>query len=83
MRVIDELADCGVYCMSITGGEPLVRADFWELVDHMLERGMRIMVIYSNGALVDDGASWRSWALCSQTRTQCSFLRQVRVFIPF
>ena len=54
MRVIDELADCGVYRMSITGGEPLVRADFWELVDHMLERGMRIMVIYSNGALVDD-----------------------------
>ena len=54
MRVIDELADCGVYRMSITGGDPLVRADFWELVDHMLERGMRIMVIYSNGALVDD-----------------------------
>ena len=54
MCVIDELADCGVYRMSITGGEPLVRADFWELVDHMLERGMRIMVIYSNGALVDD-----------------------------
>ena len=54
MRIIDELADCGVYRMSITGGEPLVRSDFWELIDHMLERGMRIMMIYSNGALVTD-----------------------------
>ena len=54
MRIIDELADCGVYRMSITGGEPLVRSDFWELIDHMLEREMSITVIYSNGALVTD-----------------------------
>jgi len=54
IRIIDGLADCGVYQMSITGGEPLIRKDFWELVDHMLEKGLMIGEIYSNGALVTE-----------------------------
>ncbi|MDD4508715.1 MAG: radical SAM protein, partial [Eubacteriaceae bacterium] len=54
MNIIQELADCGVQNVSITGGEPLVRKDFFELVDAMLDRGLHIRIIYSNGKLVTD-----------------------------
>ncbi len=52
MKLIDELAECGVMNVTITGGEPLVRSDFFEIVDAMLEKGIQIRTIYSNGRLV-------------------------------
>lgn len=52
MKMVQELSDCGVMNVSLTGGEPLVRKDFPEIVDALLERGIRITQIYSNGALV-------------------------------
>lgn len=52
MRMVEELSDCGVMNVSLTGGEPLVRRDFLEIVDALIERGIRITQIYSNGALV-------------------------------
>lgn len=54
MRMVRELSDCGVMNVSLTGGEPLVRKDFLEIVDALLERGIRIIQIYSNGALVKE-----------------------------
>ena len=54
MSMIDELAECGVAQVSLTGGEPLVRGDFLEIVDALLERGIRITTIYSNGKLVNE-----------------------------
>ncbi|MBR1751582.1 MAG: radical SAM protein [Ruminococcus sp.] len=53
MRMIDELADCGVLRVSLTGGECLVRQDFMDIVDRLLEKGIYISMIYSNGALVN------------------------------
>jgi radical SAM protein with 4Fe4S-binding SPASM domain len=38
--------------VSITGGEPLVRSDFWEIVDELKRNQILISVIYSNGKLV-------------------------------
>ena len=35
-------------------GEPMVRADFWELVDEIIKRDIQIDTIYSNGLLVTD-----------------------------
>ncbi len=52
MRMVDELAECGVMNVSLTGGEALVRGDFMEIVDALLEREIRITTICSNGALV-------------------------------
>ncbi|MCR4770896.1 MAG: radical SAM protein [Oscillospiraceae bacterium] len=52
MKMVRELSDCGVMNVSLTGGEPLVRGDFLEIVDALTERGIRITQIYSNGALV-------------------------------
>ena len=54
LDVIDQLAECGIYQVSLTGGEPLVRSDFLELVDALVERNIVITQIYTNGALVTD-----------------------------
>lgn len=54
LDVADQIADCGVMRVSLTGGEPLVRRDFLQIVDRILERGMRICMIMTNGALVDE-----------------------------
>ena len=54
MSIVQQLIDCGVYEVSLTGGEPLVRKDFLEIVDALLAGGIRISTIYSNGKLVTD-----------------------------
>lgn len=54
MDIIEQLADCGVLRVDLTGGEPFVRADFWELIDSMLSHGIAISQIYTNGWLVDE-----------------------------
>lgn len=54
MEIVQQLHDCGVMSVSLTGGEPLVRKDFLEIVDALLERDIHIKEIYSNGALVNE-----------------------------
>ena len=41
-RAIDELADAGMMRVSIMGGEPLMRKDVGELVDHLKARGVNV-----------------------------------------
>ena len=53
LAIVDQIADCGIGLVSLTGGEPLIRRDFMAIVDRILERGMRIGTIMTNGALVD------------------------------
>jgi len=52
MDIGRQLIECGVREVSLTGGEPLVRRDFLELVDLLLSGGIKITTIYSNGLLV-------------------------------
>ncbi len=52
MKMVQELYECGVMNVSLTGGEALVRPDFMDIVDALIERDIRITQIYSNGALV-------------------------------
>ena len=54
MAIVQQLIDCGVMEVSLTGGEPLVRKDFMDIVDALLAGGIRITTIYSNGRLVTD-----------------------------
>jgi radical SAM protein with 4Fe4S-binding SPASM domain len=54
MDIVTQLAQCGVMEVTLTGGEPLVRSDFMEIVDALLKNGIRISTIYSNGCLVTD-----------------------------
>lgn len=52
--IVSQLAQCGVMEVSLTGGEPLVRRDFLDIVDELQKNGIRIITIYSNGRLVTD-----------------------------
>lgn len=54
MDVLKQLADAGINKISLTGGEPLVRSDFEEIVAYITSRKMRIIQIYSNGFLVNE-----------------------------
>lgn len=54
MDIVNQIADCGIFNVSLTGGEALVRKDFLEIVDALIERDINITTIYSNGFLVTD-----------------------------
>ena len=53
-RIVDEIAACGVLKVSLTGGEPLIRPDLWEIIDRLKEHKVDISVLYTNGALLSD-----------------------------
>ena len=52
--IVDQLYDCGIRTITMTGGEPFVRSDFWKLTDYILSKGMLIEKIYTNGWLLDE-----------------------------
>lgn len=54
MEIAHQLIECGIREVSLTGGEPLLRKDFLELVDVLTSGGIKITTIYSNGRLVTD-----------------------------
>ncbi|MDV2482469.1 radical SAM protein [Methanoculleus sp. Wushi-C6] len=49
--LIDDLARAGVPLLLLSGGEPLVREDFWTLAAHARERGLRT-ALSTNGTLI-------------------------------
>ncbi|MFY9943832.1 MAG: mycofactocin radical SAM maturase [Desulfobacterales bacterium] len=56
--VIDELARNKVFQFNIGGGEPFMRPDFLDLMDHAHEKGM-VTCISTNGTLIDDDVARR------------------------
>ena len=52
--LIDQMEECGVQNVDITGGEPFVRQDIWELIDRILSHNMVVNQIYTNGWLLND-----------------------------
>jgi len=54
ISAIDEMCDCGTRKIHFTGGEPLVREDFLQLLGYCRKKGISISV-NSNGALVRQG----------------------------
>lgn len=53
-EVMDMLVECGIHSVSITGGEPLVRKDFWQIVDALSERDIRLNTLFTNGLLFNE-----------------------------
>ncbi len=49
---IDELSGAGMARLGLTGGEPLLRPDFPEIVSHAKGRGL-FCTVFTNGSLVD------------------------------
>lgn len=52
--ILDELRDAGVFRISITGGECLIRKDILLIFDKIKENGMELVALYTNGWLVDE-----------------------------
>jgi mycofactocin radical SAM maturase len=58
MAVIDEMAAMQIFYVNIGGGEPLIRGDFFELVDHAVERGVGVK-FSTNGIRLDKARAER------------------------
>lgn len=57
-RFIDDLAAFGVPVLLFSGGEPLMRPDFFELAAYAREKGIR-PVVSTNGTLITRETAWR------------------------
>ena len=51
LRLIDDLGDFGAPVMLFSGGEPLMRPDIFELIEHAAAKNMRA-VVSTNGTLI-------------------------------
>ncbi len=51
-RVIDDLAAFQVPAVLLSGGEPLTRPDFWELVTYARDKGLKL-TLSTNGTLIE------------------------------
>ena len=60
--VLDELHDLQVFYINIGGGEPMIRRDFFELVEYSIERGIGVK-FSTNGAFIDAAKARRLAAM--------------------
>jgi len=56
--VIDQLADMGTMYLEITGGEPLIRPDIWQILKYAKKREFAIM-LHTNASLVTEDVAWQ------------------------
>ena len=59
---IDEVADMKVFYINIGGGEPMIRRDFFELVEHAVSRQVGVK-FSTNGTRIDEAAARRLAAM--------------------
>lgn len=52
--IIKQLSEANIYKVSLTGGEPFVRKDFWDIVDELIAKRITIYQIYTNGFLINE-----------------------------
>jgi radical SAM protein with 4Fe4S-binding SPASM domain len=50
-RIFDEIAEEGCLCLLLTGGEPLLRPDFPEILEYAVRKGFLVR-LYTNGTLL-------------------------------
>ncbi len=54
LDIVRQISEAGILDVSLTGGEPLVRTDFFDIVDALLDERITISQVFTNGVLVDD-----------------------------
>jgi radical SAM protein with 4Fe4S-binding SPASM domain len=52
-RVISEASIMGVRAIGLSGGEPLMRPDFWKIAEHAVGKGLLVGLV-SNGLLINE-----------------------------
>jgi len=55
-NIIDQLSACGALFISFTGGEPLLREDFWQIAGYARDRNFALQ-LQTNGTLIDKSAA--------------------------
>lgn len=68
LALIDQLAAAGEMILAFSGGEPLLRPDWRELVRHAVERDL-VVTLVTNGSRVDDEVAGELAALGLQSVT--------------
>ncbi|MBT6447003.1 MAG: mycofactocin radical SAM maturase, partial [Acidimicrobiaceae bacterium] len=58
LAVVDELADLQVFYVNLGGGEPMIRKDFLDIVDHAVSRNVGVK-FSTNGYYIDKAAAER------------------------
>lgn len=53
LEITRQLAEMGMLDVNISGGEPLIRPDFWEIYEGIIRQGI-YPSIFTNGALIDE-----------------------------
>lgn len=50
--IIDQIADLKIEHIIFSGGEPIIRADIFELIEHAVSRKIKMITLISNGSLI-------------------------------
>lgn len=62
LSIAEQARDAGMLYLLLTGGEPLLHPDFWEIYEKLVRMGLLVSV-NTNGSLIDDAAIERFRAL--------------------
>lgn len=54
MRFLDEMAECGLKGVRLTGGEPTLHPNFREILEGIRERDLRLRTLITNGSRLDE-----------------------------
>jgi len=58
LRILDELAEAGTLELCLTGGEPLMRPDFFEFYERAVAMGF-LVTLFTNGTLITEAVADR------------------------
>lgn len=71
-RLLDQLADAGTLFLTVTGGEPMIRPDFYDIMAYARRRAFAF-ILFTSGTLISPDAADRLRDLCPQ-RVEISLL---------
>jgi radical SAM protein with 4Fe4S-binding SPASM domain len=54
LDIVRQMEEANIAGVELSGGEPLLRPDFWQIVDALTSRGIRVYGLHTNGPLLDD-----------------------------
>ena len=52
-KIIKQISDSGVMNVSLTGGEAILREDFFSIIDELKKYDLNLITIYTNGLLIN------------------------------
>lgn len=61
--MLEQAQKCGVNAITLTGGEPMLHKNFFEIIEEIYKRGMYVAEINTNGHFIDQAALDRMKAL--------------------